>query len=281
MAIPCYNEVAAIADVLGRWREALPEAEIVVFDNNSTDGTGQVARDLGFRVIDVPRQGKGHAVRALFDEFRDHDAVVLVDGDGTYPPNHIQPLLEPILSGNADMTVGARQPVDGVKAMAPVRWFGNVLINASFRVLIGPGNRDLLSGYRVFGPNYLHAVSPRSGGFEIETELASEAVAKGLRVVEADIPYHPRFAGTVSKLSAFRDGRRILAMIVAQSLRLRPWRPLILDAAFLLAVGLAIRALAPVASNVGIIAAAATAGVSAVLRLRARTRPDPGERSGR
>jgi glycosyltransferase involved in cell wall biosynthesis len=232
VAIPCYNEAAAIAHVLARWRVALPDAEIVVFDNNSSDGTGAIAREMGVRVVDVPRQGKGYAVRALFDAFRDRDAVVLVDGDGTYPAEHIGPLLEPVLSGQADMTVGARRPIEeagaGAKAMAPVRSLGNLLINAAFRILIGPGNSDLLSGYRVFGPGYLRAVTPRSGGFEIETELASEAVAKGLRVVEAAIPYHPRFAGTVSKLRAFRDGRRILFTIVAQSVRLRPWRPFLL-----------------------------------------------------
>jgi glycosyltransferase involved in cell wall biosynthesis len=206
----------------------LPDAEVVVFDNNSSDGTGEIARKLGFRVVDVPNQGKGYAVRALFDEFRDRDAVVLVDGDGTYPAEHVGPLLEPILSDKADMTVGARQPIEGAKAMAPVRSFGNMLINAAFRVLIGPGNSDLLSGYRVFGLRYLHAVTPRSAGFEIEAELVSEAVAKGLRVVEAEIPYHPRFVGTVSKLRAFRDGRRILFQIVMQSLRLRPGRLLLL-----------------------------------------------------
>jgi hypothetical protein len=112
--------------------------------------------------------------------------------------------------------------------MTPVRGLGNVLIRLAFRILIGTGPGDLLSGYRVFNRRLRDVVTLRSEGFEIETELASEAVARRLRTVEIAVPYHPRIAGTSSKLKAFRDGRRILATIVAQSLRLRPWRPLIL-----------------------------------------------------
>jgi glycosyltransferase involved in cell wall biosynthesis len=225
VAIPCYNEAAAIATVIAGWRSALPEAEIVIFDNNSSDGTGQIALDLGARVVPVPEQGKGHAVRAIFRELADRRAVVMVDGDGTYPPEAIGPLLKPILDESADMTVGARQPVAESGAMSPVRGLGNVLIRAAFQVLIGRGSGDLLSGYRVFSHHVLATLPLRSTGFEIETELASEAVARRLRVVEVSVPYHPRIAGTVSKLKAFRDGRRILATIVAQSLRYRPWRP--------------------------------------------------------
>jgi glycosyltransferase involved in cell wall biosynthesis len=226
VAIPCYNEAAAVAAVVGQWRAALPDAELVVFDNNSTDGTGDLARGLGVRVVEVSGQGKGYAVRAIFETLRDRAAVVLVDGDGTYPAEHVAGLLEPVLAGRADMAVGARRPVAEAGAMTPVRGLGNVLIRGAFRLLIGRGPRDLLSGYRVFGPGFLRAVTPRSRGFEIETELAAEAVAGRFRTVEVDVPYHPRIAGTVSKLRALRDGRRILATIIARSLRLRPLRPL-------------------------------------------------------
>jgi glycosyltransferase involved in cell wall biosynthesis len=226
VAIPCYNEAAAIATVVAGWRAELPEAEIVVFDNNSNDGTGAIARDLGVRVVPVPEQGKGHAVRAIFRALAGRRAVVLVDGDGTYPAEAVGLLLKPILEGSADMTVGARRPLAETGAMSPVRGLGNVLIRAAFRLLIGKGPGDLLSGYRVFSRQVIETLPLRSTGFEIETELASEAVARGLRVVEVPVPYHPRIAGTVSKLKAFRDGKRILATIVAQSLRYRPWRPL-------------------------------------------------------
>jgi glycosyltransferase involved in cell wall biosynthesis len=228
VAIPCFNEAAAIASVIAQFRAALPEAEIVVFDNNSTDGTGEIARGEGAQVVAVPEQGKGYAVRAIFASLADRDVVVLVDGDGTYPADAVGALLGPILEGSADMTVGARRPVAGEGAMTPVRGLGNLLIRASFRLLIGRGTGDLLSGYRVFSRRFREAVTLRSEGFEIETELASEAVAKRLRVVEIEVPYHPRIAGTESKLRAFRDGGRILRTIIAQGLRLRPWRLMLL-----------------------------------------------------
>ena len=228
VAIPCYNEAAAIATVIAQWRAALPDAEIVVFDNNSSDGTGAIARGLGVRVVDVPEQGKGHAVQAMFHHLHDREAVVMVDGDGTYPAEEIGRLLGPILDGTADMSIGARIPVAEAGAMTPVRGLGNVLIRGAFRVLIGRGPGDLLSGYRVFGRRFLESVSLRSEGFEIETELASEAVARRMRTVEVPVPYHPRIAGTASKLKVFRDGWRILKTIVRQSLRLRPWRPLLI-----------------------------------------------------
>ncbi len=227
VAIPCYNEAAAIEDVIARWREFLPSAEIVVFDNNSSDGTGDLARNLGVRVVPVPRQGKGFAVQAIFADLADRPAVVLTDGDGTYPADEVHRLLDPVLDGSAEMTVGARQPVAGAGAMSPVRSLGNVLIRAAFALLLGQGPGDLLSGYRVFSRRFLQEVQPRSAGFEIETELTGEAVARGYRVVEVPVPYYPRAEGTVSKLKAFRDGCRILATILRLSVQLRPWRLLL------------------------------------------------------
>ncbi len=261
VAIPCYNEAAAVEAVVSAWRAALPEGEIVLFDNNSTDGTGDIARGLGVRVVEVPEQGKGCAVRAIFATLGDRPAVVLVDGDGTYPADRIRGLLDPILKGEAEMAVGARRPVAAPGAMSPIRGLGNVLIPAAFRVLIGAGNSDLLSGYRVFSPRYLNEVHLHSTGFEIETELASEAVARGMRVVEVPVPYHPRIAGTASKLKAFRDGRRILMMILRQSVRLRPWRPLGVVGGMLAAVALLVgsRPLLLVAGTVLVVAVAPAA----------------------
>jgi glycosyltransferase involved in cell wall biosynthesis len=224
VAIPCYNEAAAIATVVEQFRAALPAARIVVFDNNSTDGTGEIARGLGVCVVDVPDQGKGYAVRAAFATLAEEDVIVLTDGDGTYPAECAPLLVAEVLNTHADMAVGARQPVAGAGAMTLTRGLGNHLIRAAFWLLIGPGNSDLLSGYRAFSKRYRREVQLRSSGFEIETELASEAVARRLRVVEIATPYHPRIAGTESKLKAVRDGWRILGTIVVQSLRLRPHR---------------------------------------------------------
>jgi glycosyltransferase involved in cell wall biosynthesis len=221
VAIPCFNEAAAVSVVLGDWRRALPEAELWVFDNNSTDGTGDLARRAGARVVLVPDQGKGHAVRAIFATLGDCDAVILVDGDGTYPAAAARTMLAPLLAGQADMAVGQRQPDARVEAMSPVRRLGNLLIRASFRVLIGRRAGDLLSGYRVFSRHFLATIAPRSRGFEIEAELACQACARGMRVVEVPVSYHPRIAGTQSKLRAFRDGLRIVATIARQGLRLR------------------------------------------------------------
>jgi glycosyltransferase involved in cell wall biosynthesis len=224
VAIPCYNEAAALPSVLAAWRTSLPTAEIVVFDNNSTDRSGEIARGLGVRVVPVAEQGKGNVVRAVFAALADRDAIVLVDGDGTYPADHVQSLLEPVLQSTADMTVGARQPVQQAGAMTPVRGLGNVLIRGGFRTLIGPGLGDILSGYRVFGRHFRETVALRSTGFEIETELSSQALVHRLRVVEIDVPYYPRIAGTQSKLRAVRDGMRILRTILGQSVRYRRWR---------------------------------------------------------
>lgn len=224
VAIPCFNEAAAIAGVVLGFRAALPEAEIVVFDNNSTDRTGEIAQENGAGVELVRDQGKGYAVQAIFARFADYDAVLIADGDGTYPPESARELLAPVLDGVAEMTVGARKPIAEEGAMSPVRGLGNVLIRSAFRVLIGKGPGDMLSGYRAFSRKFLHEFRPRSGGFEIETELTGAAVAGGFRVVEIATPYHPRVAGTESKLRAFRDGTRILRMILGLAISLRPAR---------------------------------------------------------
>lgn len=270
VAIPCYNEAAAISTVVASFRAALPDAEIVVFDNNSTDGTGAIARGLGIRVVDVPEQGKGHAVRAAFAALADFDAVLLTDGDGTYPAEAAPLLVAPVLDGTAEMTVGARQPTPGAGAMTPIRGIGNRLIRAAFRLLIGPGNTDLLSGYRGFSRRFREDVRLRSSGFEIETELAGEAAARGLRVIEISVPYHPRIAGTTSKLRAFRDGRRILATIIALGIRLRPLRSILIVVLPLTVLGLTVHRGFAIAAG---LYAVAVGGACAYLVRNANNRP--------
>ncbi|MFO0957458.1 MAG: glycosyltransferase [Isosphaeraceae bacterium] len=203
VAIPCYNEAAAVATVVAAFRQALPDAEILVLDNNSTDGTGSIAESAGARVVRVMQQGKGHAVQRGFAELADADVILLVDGDGTYPAECASAMIAPILEGRADMVVGFRKPVAEVGAMTAVRGFGNVLIRSAFRMLIGPGQGDLLSGYRAFSRRFREQTRLVASGFEIETEIACQSVARGLRVVEVEVPYHPRIAGTESKLRAF------------------------------------------------------------------------------
>lgn len=224
VAIPCYNEAAAVGAVVDQFREAWPTAEIVVIDNNSNDGTGEIAARHGARVIFVAEQGKGFAVRAAFDDLKGRDVVVMTDGDGTYPAEFIGELIAPILEGEAETVVGGRRPEPGAGAMSPVRAAGNLIIRSAFRILIGEPPGDLLSGYRAFSRRFVETVPLRSEGFEIETELAVATVARRLPALEVSVPYHPRIAGTESKLRAFRDGRRILSTIVREGLRLAPAR---------------------------------------------------------
>jgi glycosyltransferase involved in cell wall biosynthesis len=214
VAIPCYNEAAAIVRVVEEWRAALPASEIVVFDNNSSDGSGELARSAGASVIEVREQGKGCVVQAIFRTLGDRAAVVLIDGDGTYPASEVQRLLQPVLGGVADVCVGARRPVETSGAMSPVRWLGNLMIRLAFRWFVGRGSADPLSGYRVFGPRFLRVVRPRATGFEIEVELETLTLRQDLRSTSIPVPYYPRIAGSYSKLSPLRDGRRILNTII-------------------------------------------------------------------
>ncbi len=210
--------------MVAQFRAALPEAEIVVFDNNSTDGTGEIARGLGVRVVDVPEQGKGHAVRAAFATLAEFDVVLMTDGDGTYPAEAAPLLVAPVLDGTADMAVGARQPMPGAGAMTFTRGVGNRLIRAAFRLLIGPGNTDLLSGYRGFSRRFRDEVTAPLVGLR-DRDRAGQRGGRAAAAGGRDpVPYHPRIAGTTSKLRAFRDGRRILATIVKLGVRLRPDR---------------------------------------------------------
>lgn len=232
VAIPCYNEAAAVGRVVDDFRTHLPGADVVVFDNASDDDTAAIAAAHGARVVAVPDRGKGFVVRAAFATLKEYDVVVMTDGDGTYPAEAAPRLVAPVLDGRAAMTVGARRPVPGAQAMAPVRALGNVLIRSAFRLLIGVGAGDLLSGYRAFSRRFVESVDLRSEGFEIETELAVAATAGHFPTLEVEVAYHPRIAGTESKLRAFRDGRRILRTIIREGLRLRPLRTATILAAF-------------------------------------------------
>lgn len=224
VAFPCRNEAPALPELVAAWRAALPDAALHVFDNNSTDGTGDLARSLGVFVEFVPEPGKGRVVRAIFERLRDYPVVLMVDGDSTYDAPSAPALVAPLLENRADMTIGARVPDAALGAMSPLRGIGNRLIRIAFRIAVGPGTRDLLSGYRGFNQAFRQAFLPRSTGFEIETELTCRAIAGNFRILEIPTPYHPRAAGTASKLRAFRDGARILRAIVANSARLRPAR---------------------------------------------------------
>lgn len=210
--IPCYNEAIAIAAVVADFRRALPEAAIHVFDNNSRDGTAQVAADAGATVHSVRLQGKGHVVRRMFADI-EADAYVMVDGDDTYDAASASALVSRLFAENLDMVVGVREPVHaGVHR--PGHAFGNRMLTGFLSRLFGRNCSDILSGYRVFSRRFAKSFPVLSQGFEIETELTVHALELKMAVAEVATPFKERPEGSHSKLSTVRDGIRIVLTMV-------------------------------------------------------------------
>ncbi len=209
--VPCYNEAATVARVVGDFARHLPGADIIVLDNNSRDGTAGVARAAGARVIEVPLQGKGNVVRRGFADI-DADVYVLVDGDDTYEAAAAPRLVRRLLDDGLDMVVGARRDQEKA-AYRPGHRIGNVLLTRCAGILFGNSFDDMLSGYRVFSRRYVRSFAAHARGFEIETELAVHALQLRMPVAEVDTAYGVRPEGSESKLSTWRDGWRILRTI--------------------------------------------------------------------
>jgi hypothetical protein len=210
--VPCYNEEAAIARVVADFRANLPDAVIYVYDNNSTDRTVEVARAAGATVRTETRQGKGYVVRRMFSDV-DADVYVLVDGDATYDAPSARLLVARLVEGGLDMVVGARRDQEQAAYRFGHR-FGNRVLTGFVAQVFGATFEDLLSGYRVFSRRFVKSFPGLSGGFEIETELTVHALNLELPVDEIETPYFARPEGSVSKLSTWRDGLRILRTLV-------------------------------------------------------------------
>lgn len=209
--VPCYNEVVAIAQVVADFRAALPEATVFVYDNNSSDGTAEAAREAGAEVFEERRQGKGSVVRRMFNDV-EADIYVLVDGDATYHAPSVRGMIGRLLTDRLDMVVATR--VDqGKDAYRAGHRTGNRLLTGFVASVFGPRFNDMLSGYRVFSRRFVKSFPMLSGGFEIETELTVHALELGLAVAEIDTPYYARPQGSASKLNTWRDGFRILSTI--------------------------------------------------------------------
>ena len=220
--IPCFNEALAIAQVVGEFRAALPEAEIHVFDNNSTDDTAAVARAAGAYVTHVPLRGKGNVARRMFADV-EADIYVMVDGDATYDVGQVRRLIALMVEGNLDMVVGSR--VDDGADMQTYRRghrFGNALLTGAVASLFDGRMTDMLSGYRVFSRRYAKSFPALSRGFEIETELTVHALELRMPYAEVPVPYRSRPEGSESKLSTYRDGWRILKTICKLFVSERP-----------------------------------------------------------
>ncbi len=222
VAIPCYNEAPTIAKVVTDFRAQLPEAEILVCDNDSSDGSAERARAAGARVIREKRRGKGYVMQALLEAV-EGELCVIVDGDDTYFAEDVQALLAPVIEDRADLVVGDRLTHASSEALNEMHRFGNRAILAIINLVFRTGFKDVLSGYRVMNRNFLRSVPLITGGFETETELTLQALERGMVIQELPIRYRARPQGSYSKLSPFADGYRIL---ITMAVLLRNHRPL-------------------------------------------------------
>jgi glycosyltransferase involved in cell wall biosynthesis len=210
--VPCYNEEAAIGQVVSDFRAALPEASIYVYDNNSSDRTVELAKAAGAIVRRETRQGKGRVVRRMFTDI-DADIYAMVDGDATYDAPSANAMIAKLVEERLDMVVAVR--VDREQAAyRPGHRFGNRLLTGSVGFVFGQTFTDMLSGYRVFSRRFVKSFPVLSGGFEIETELTIHALELELPVGEVRTPYYSRPEGSTSKLNTWRDGFRILSTIL-------------------------------------------------------------------
>ena len=218
--IPCYNEGMAIREVVEEFKKVLPEAEVYVYDNNSTDNTAKEAQKAGAIVRQEKLQGKGNVVRRMFADI-DADIYVMSDGDKTYDIAKTPLLIKTLSENNLDMVIGARKEVDLAAYRVGHRW-GNVALTKLVQCFFHHHLTDMLSGFRVFSRRFVKTFPAQSGGFEIETELTVHALASRIPMAEVDTDYFARPQGSVSKLSTFKDGFRILLMIVTLIKEERP-----------------------------------------------------------
>ncbi len=242
--LPCYNEEAAIAQTIAGFRAALPDATIYVYDNNSQDRTVEVARAAGAVVRTERTQGKGAVVRRMFADV-DADVYVMADGDSTYDAASAPLLVRRMLDEQLDMVVGCRVG-EAAAAYRRGHRFGNALLTGMLAQLFGRSFSDILSGYRAFSRRFVKSFPVLSVGFEIETEISVHALELKMPVAEIETPYFERPEGSVSKLSTYRDGWRILGTIATLYRIERPlwffgaFGAVLLALAVLLAIPLAI-----------------------------------------
>jgi glycosyltransferase involved in cell wall biosynthesis len=210
--IPCYNEAVAVAQVVEGFRRALPDSQIYVFDNNSADATRANALAAGAIVRHVARPGKGNVVRRMFADV-DADIYILVDGDATYHADSAPALVAKLVEEHLDMVVGARVH-DQQDAYRRGQQLGNRMLTGAMTRIFGGSFTDMLSGYRVFSRRFAKSFPAMSRGFEIETELTIHALELRMPYGELATPYGARPEGSISKLSTYSDGIRILSTII-------------------------------------------------------------------
>lgn len=220
--IPCYNEELTIAEVVRKFRAALPGAEIYVFDNNSSDHTADAARAAGAGVFFERRQGKGYVVQSMFRKIK-ADIYLIVDGDGTYPADAAARLIEPVRREEADMVIGSRLADTAQSQFRLLNRFGNKLFLVLLQFIFGVRLTDLLSGYRCFSRRLVRGLPLFGGGFETEAEMTIKALQRGFAILEIPVDLGTRPAGSHSKIRIVQDGFLILNCMLVL---LRDYKPL-------------------------------------------------------
>lgn len=211
--IPCYNESRTIEKVVRDFRRVLPEAAIYVYDNNSTDGTGEIASRAGAIVRREHMQGKGNVIRRMFREI-DADCYVMADGDDTYPAENAPELVRLVLEEQADMVVGDRlSSTYFTQNKRPFHNLGNSLVRKSINMLFKSEIKDIMTGYRAFSYAFVKTYPVLSKGFEIETDMTIHAITRNMLVRNLVIDYRDRPDGSVSKLNTYSDGAKVLMTI--------------------------------------------------------------------
>lgn len=211
--IPCYNESHTIKKVVTDFREALPEADIYVYDNNSTDKTDEIAKEAGAIVRYEKRQGKGNVIRTMFREI-DAECYLMIDGDDTYPAEYARAMVDCVLNDKVDMVIGDR--LSSTYFTENKRLFhntGNRLVRLLINKLFKSNVRDIMTGYRAFSKLFVKGFPITSKGFEIETEMTIHALDKNYLLEEIPVTYRDRPDGSVSKLNTVSDGIKVLKTI--------------------------------------------------------------------
>ena len=235
--LPCYNEASTIAKVVTDFRAALPEADIYVYDNNSTDGTAQVAQQAGAIVRHEPVQGKGNVIRRMFREV-EADCYLMADGDDTYPADQARQMVTPVLEEHVDMVIGDRLSSTYFEQnKRPFHNGGNRVVRWLIRRFWHTDIHDIMTGYRAFSRTFVKNFPVMSGNFEIETEMTIHALDRRFLLREVPVAYRDRPQGSVSKLNTFSDGISVLKTIVLLYKEYRPLRFFSWLAAFLTLAG--------------------------------------------
>ena len=220
--IPCYNEGKTIEKVVTDFKRVLPEAVIYVYDNNSTDGTAEIAAKAGAVVRHEYYQGKGNVIRRMFQEV-DAECYLMVDGDDTYPAESAREMADKVLERNVDMVVGDRlSSTYFVENKRPFHNFGNSIVRWGINTFFKNDIKDIMTGYRAFSYRFVKTFPVLSKGFEIETEMSIHAIDKNMFVENVVIDYRDRPEGSVSKLNTYSDGIKVIGTIVRLFQTYRP-----------------------------------------------------------